>query len=87
MWSLLVMAPPLKWQNTDAEGRLILADGIWYAREFFNPRAIADIATLTGAKVGALGTEYSAISVIMMTLSKRCVWPVRIPKNWCGNCR
>ncbi|MCL5049545.1 MAG: leucyl aminopeptidase [Firmicutes bacterium] len=47
--------------NTDAEGRLILADGIWYAREFFNPRAIADIATLTGAKVGALGTEYSAI--------------------------
>lgn len=47
--------------NTDAEGRLILADGIWYAREFFNPRAIADIATLTGAKVGALGTQYSAI--------------------------
>lgn len=47
--------------NTDAEGRLILADGIWYAREHFNPRVIADIATLTGAKVGALGTEYSAI--------------------------
>ncbi|MCH8492991.1 MAG: leucyl aminopeptidase [Idiomarina sp.] len=47
--------------NTDAEGRLILADGIWYAREHFNPRVIADIATLTGAKVGALGTAYSAI--------------------------
>ncbi|WP_228517650.1 leucyl aminopeptidase family protein [Aliidiomarina indica] len=47
--------------NTDAEGRLILADGIWYAREHWNPRVIADIATLTGAKVGALGTEYSAI--------------------------
>ncbi|RUO23314.1 peptidase M17 [Aliidiomarina iranensis] len=47
--------------NTDAEGRLILADGIWYAREHFNPRVIADIATLTGAKVGALGTDYSAI--------------------------
>jgi len=47
--------------NTDAEGRLILADGIWYAREHLNARVIVDIATLTGAKVGALGTEYSAI--------------------------
>lgn len=47
--------------NTDAEGRLILADGIWYARDKFNPKAIADIATLTGSKVGALGTAYSAI--------------------------
>lgn len=47
--------------STDAEGRLILADGIWYARENFKPRAIADIATLTGSKVGALGSEYSAI--------------------------
>ena len=75
-------------QTTDAEGRLILADGIWYAREFFNPRAIADIATLTGAKVGALGTEYSAIfsnhDDIIETLA---CGPVRIPKNWCGNCR
>jgi leucyl aminopeptidase len=47
--------------NTDAEGRLILADGIWYARDRFNPRVIADIATLTGAKNTALGTDYSAI--------------------------
>ncbi len=47
--------------STDAEGRLILADGIWYARDTFKPRAIADIATLTGSKVGALGSEYSAI--------------------------
>lgn len=47
--------------STDAEGRLILADGIWYARDKFKPRAIADIATLTGSKVGALGTAYSAI--------------------------
>ena len=47
--------------NTDAEGRLILADGIWYAREHFNPRAIVDIATLTGSKVRALGTDYAAV--------------------------
>lgn len=47
--------------STDAEGRLILADGIWYARDRLKARAIADIATLTGSKVGALGTEYSAV--------------------------
>lgn len=47
--------------STDAEGRLILADGIWYAREHFQPRAIVDIATLTGAKVRALGRDYAAV--------------------------
>ncbi|RUO76325.1 leucyl aminopeptidase family protein [Pseudidiomarina taiwanensis] len=47
--------------NTDAEGRLILADGIWYARDKLNARAIADIATLTGSKVRALGTDYAAV--------------------------
>ena len=47
--------------STDAEGRLILADGIWYARDRFEPRVIVDIATLTGAKVTAVGTEMSAI--------------------------
>lgn len=47
--------------NTDAEGRLILADGIWYAREHFQPRVIVDIATLTGAKVRALGRDYAAV--------------------------
>lgn len=47
--------------STDAEGRLILADGIWYAREHFQPRVIVDIATLTGAKVRALGRDYAAV--------------------------
>jgi leucyl aminopeptidase len=47
--------------NTDAEGRLVLADGIWYAREQFKPRVVADIATLTGSKVMALGTDYAAM--------------------------
>lgn len=47
--------------STDAEGRLILADGIWYARDRYNPSVIVDIATLTGAKSTALGTDYSAI--------------------------
>jgi leucyl aminopeptidase len=41
--------------NTDAEGRLILADALCYAREEFDPAGIVDIATLTGACVVALG--------------------------------
>jgi leucyl aminopeptidase len=47
--------------NTDAEGRLVLADGLWYARTKFKPRAMVDIATLTGAKVGALGSYYAGL--------------------------
>lgn len=47
--------------NTDAEGRLVLADGLWYAREKYKPRAMVDIATLTGAKVGALGNYYAGL--------------------------
>jgi leucyl aminopeptidase len=44
--------------NTDAEGRLILADALHYARRF-NPAAVVDIATLTGACVVALGHHHS----------------------------
>ena len=41
--------------NTDAEGRLVLADALWYAQETFQPKAIVDLATLTGAMIIALG--------------------------------
>jgi leucyl aminopeptidase len=41
--------------NTDAEGRLVLADALWYCRERFKPRLLVDLATLTGAVVVALG--------------------------------
>ncbi|WP_019027861.1 leucyl aminopeptidase family protein [Colwellia piezophila] len=47
--------------NTDAEGRLILADGMWYAREKFEVNTMIDIATLTGSKIRAVGNRYSAI--------------------------
>jgi leucyl aminopeptidase len=47
--------------NTDAEGRLILADGIAYGKRFYKPDAIIDIATLTGAVVIALGGQASGI--------------------------
>jgi leucyl aminopeptidase len=45
--------------NTDAEGRLILADAVWYAQEQFQPTAVVDLATLTGAVIVALGHEYA----------------------------
>ncbi|GAA0822057.1 leucyl aminopeptidase [Colwellia asteriadis] len=47
--------------NTDAEGRLILADGMWYARDKYKVNTMIDVATLTGSKVRALGDRYSAI--------------------------
>jgi leucyl aminopeptidase len=47
--------------NTDAEGRLVLADVLWYAQQEFKPRFIVDLATLTGAIVVALGKEYAGL--------------------------
>ncbi len=47
--------------NTDAEGRLVLADALWYAQDMFNPRCVIDLATLTGAIITALGHEYAGI--------------------------
>lgn len=41
--------------NTDAEGRLVLSDALWYAQETFKPKTVIDFATLTGAIVVALG--------------------------------
>ncbi|MGE0045153.1 MAG: leucyl aminopeptidase [Hyphomonadaceae bacterium] len=47
--------------NTDAEGRLVLADALWYAQEKHNPAAIVDLATLTGAIIVSLGHEYAGM--------------------------
>lgn len=47
--------------NTDAEGRLLLADAIWYAQEKFNPVALVDLATLTGAIIVSLGHEHAGM--------------------------
>jgi leucyl aminopeptidase len=47
--------------NTDAEGRLVLADVIWYAQERFKPKLIVDLATLTGAILIALGKEHAGL--------------------------
>lgn len=47
--------------NTDAEGRLVLCDALWHVQEIFKPRAIVDIATLTGAALVALGEEFAGL--------------------------
>ena len=47
--------------NTDAEGRLVLADVLWYAQDRFKPAAIVDLATLTGAIIIALGHEKAGV--------------------------
>ncbi len=47
--------------NTDAEGRLVLADAISWAQKEFSPKTIIDLATLTGAMVVSLGHEYAGI--------------------------
>ncbi len=47
--------------NTDAEGRLVLADALWYCQERFKPRFMIDLATLTGAIIVALGNDYAGL--------------------------
>lgn len=57
--------------NTDAEGRLVLADVLWYARETFSPRYMVDLATLTGAIIVGLGHEYAGLFSNDDTLSAK----------------
>jgi len=47
--------------NTDAEGRLVLADALWYAQERFKPRFVIDLATLTGAIIVSLGNDVAGL--------------------------
>lgn len=48
-------------QNTDAEGRMVLADALWYTQDRFKPKFMVDLATLTGAIVVALGQEHAGL--------------------------
>jgi leucyl aminopeptidase len=47
--------------NTDAEGRLVLCDVMWYAQETYKPKAMIDLATLTGAIIIGLGHENAGV--------------------------
>ncbi len=47
--------------NTDCEGRLVLADALWYTQHTYRPRCMIDLATLTYAVIAALGSEFAGV--------------------------
>ncbi len=59
--------------NTDAEGRLVLADVVWYTAKRFKPKFMVDLATLTGAIIVALGQEYAGMFSNDDKLSERLI--------------
>ncbi len=79
-------------KNTDAEGRLILADALSYAVKHFNPDAIIDLATLTGACAYALGPFFSGMISQHQELAQRVqeaartsgdrVWPLPLDDDY-----
>ncbi len=78
--------------NTDAEGRLVLADALTYTEEKFKPEFIIDLATLTGAIIVALGSEHSGLfsnndklSIQLHEVGKKVdekVWRLPLNKNY-----
>ena len=78
--------------NTDAEGRLVLADALTYTEEKFKPKLIVDLATLTGAIIVSLGSEYAGLFSNNDKLSKQLieagknveekVWRMPLNKNF-----
>ena len=59
--------------NTDAEGRLVLADALTFTEKKFNPKFIVDLATLTGAIIVSLGSEYAGLFSNDNKLSKQLI--------------
>jgi leucyl aminopeptidase len=57
--------------NTDAEGRLVLADVLWYVQDKYKPQFMVDLATLTGAILIALGQEHAGLFSNNDELSER----------------
>ena len=78
--------------NTDAEGRLVLADALTYTEKKFQPKFIVDLATLTGAIIVSLGSEYAGLFSNDDKLSKQLydsgikveekVWRMPLHKNY-----
>ncbi|MEM1193294.1 MAG: leucyl aminopeptidase [Pseudomonadota bacterium] len=56
--------------NTDAEGRLVLADAIWWTQETYKPKTVIDLATLTGAILVSLAHEFAGLFVNDETLAE-----------------
>jgi len=78
--------------NTDAEGRLVLADALWYTKETYKPKFMIDLATLTGAIIISLGHEHAGIFTGDDTLASQLtkagletgdkVWRLPLHKNY-----
>ena len=78
--------------NTDAEGRLVLADAITFTEKKFKPKFIVDLATLTGAIIVSLGSEYAGLFSNDDKLSKQIIkagkkvdeklWRMPLHKNY-----
>jgi probable aminopeptidase NPEPL1 len=58
---IMLSGKSVELNNTDAEGRLVLGDGVNYAARYLKPAAIVDIATLTGAQLVCTGRRHAAI--------------------------
>jgi len=59
--------------NTDAEGRLVLADALWWCQKIFKPHTVIDLATLTGAIIVALGHHHAGMFVNNDKLSDQLI--------------
>lgn len=59
--------------NTDAEGRLVLCDALWYCQDRFKPQFMIDLATLTGAIIIALGHEHAGLFANNEQLADRLI--------------
>ena len=59
--------------NTDAEGRLVLADALTFTEKKFKPKFMVDLATLTGAIIVSLGSEYAGLFSNNDKLSKKLI--------------
>ncbi len=57
--------------NTDAEGRLVLADALWWTQETYKPETVIDLATLTGAIMVSLAHEFGGIFTVDDKLAKK----------------
>ena len=61
--------------NTDAEGRLVLADALWYCQQRFKPQLMVDLATLTGAIIVSLGSEHAGLFSNNEELAEQLIAP------------
>ena len=71
--------------NTDAEGRLVLADALTYTEKNYKPKFIIDLATLTGAIIVSLGSEYADYLVMMITYQINYLLATKLVKKF-GEC-